>query len=226
MTIAVINSIAVKDFALSQLQQVSEVDLIIFAFGVTGDVDLAQELSGESKTYAELILLSITKNCLVIAGMDTNFLGVKHKSAVIIEEGHILDICDMVHIFDKKYEKGKGFKIYDTQKGKIGLIVHNDILFPESSRLLAICGCDILITLTDYGLQKDSMVMARSASISNGVFNVCAEPAVSYLCDQNGAVKFYSKKNFFEMSFDIKKDKSMLKSRQKDKYKEIFSNFL
>ncbi|HEY8419963.1 MAG TPA: carbon-nitrogen hydrolase family protein [Clostridia bacterium] len=226
MKIAVINSTTVKDFALSQLQQVSDVDVIIFAFGVTGDVDLAQELSGESKTYAELVLLSITKNCIVIAGMDTNFLGVKHKSTIIIEEGHILDIHDMVHIFDHKYEKGKGFKIYDTKKGKIGLLIHNDILFPESSRLLAVCDCDILITLIDYGLPKDSMVMARSASLSNGIFNVCSEPAVSYLCDQNGAVKFYSKKNFFEMNFEIKKDKSMLKSRQKEKYKEIFSNFL
>lgn len=226
MKIAIINSTTVKDFALSQLQQVGDIDIIIFAFGVTGDVDLAQELSGESKTYAELVLLSITKNCIVIAGMDTNFFGIKHKSTIIIEDGHILDINDMVHNFDHKYEKGKGFKIYDTKKGKLGLIIHNDILFPETSRLLAVCDCDILITLIDRDLPKDSMVMARSASISNGVFNVCSEPDSSYLCDQNGMVKYYSKKNFFEISFDIKKDKSMLKARQKNKYKEIFSNFL
>ncbi|HEY8444168.1 MAG TPA: carbon-nitrogen hydrolase family protein [Clostridia bacterium] len=226
MKIAVINSTTVKDFALSQLQKVGDVDIIIFAFGVTGDVDLAQELSGESKTYAELVLLSITKNCIVIAGMDTNFFGIKHKSTIVIEEGHILDIHDMVHIFDQKYERGKGFKIYDTQRGKFGLIIHNDILFPETSRLLAVCDCDMLITLIDYGLPKDSMIMARSASLSNGLFNVCSEPGSSYLCDQNGAIRFYTKKNFLEMSFDLKKDKSMLKARQKDKYKEIFSNFL
>lgn len=226
MKIAIINSITVQDFALSQLQQVSDIDIIIFAFGVTGDVDLAQELSGETKTFAELVLLSITKNCIVIAGMNTSFFGIKHKSTIIIENGQILDINDMVHIFNQDYEKGKGFKIYDTQLGKIGLIIHNDILFPETSRLLAVCDCDILITLIDQGLPKDCMVMARSASLSNGIYNVCSEPGSSYLCDQNGAIKYYSKKNFMQINFKFQKDKSMLKSRQKDKYKEIFSNFL
>lgn len=226
MNIAIINSITVKDFALSQLQQVSEVDIIIFAFGVTGDVDLARELNGESKTYAELVLLSITKNCIVLAAMDTNFYGIKRKSTVVIQNGHILDINDMVHSFDQTYDKGKGFKIYDTDKGKLGIIIHNDILFPETSRLLAVCDCDLLITLIDRGLPKDCMVMARSASLSNGICNVCSEPHSSYLCDQNGAVQYYSKKNFMQIDFECQKDGAMLKSRQKDKYKEIFSNFI
>ncbi|HEY8389371.1 MAG TPA: nitrilase-related carbon-nitrogen hydrolase [Clostridia bacterium] len=226
MKIAIVNSIDFKGFALSHLQTITDIDIIIFAFGVTGEIDLAKEILGTSQVYSELVLLSLTLNCVVIAAMDTTVYGLKHKSAVIIEDGHILDINDMVHVYDDEYDKGKGFRVYDTSKGKLGIIIHNDILFPESSRMLTIGGCDLLITLIDTDLARNSLVMARAASISNGIYNICSETNASYYCDEFGIVQGYTRKDFLEIDIKPRKDILLIQSRRKDKYKEIFSNFL
>jgi hypothetical protein len=226
MKIGIVNSTDFKKFALSHLQTITDLDIMIFAFGVTGEADLAKEITGESQIYSELVLLSLTLDCIVIAAMDTLIYGLKHKSAVIIEDGHIIDINDMVHGYDDEYDLGKGFRVYDTSKGKIGLIIHNDILFPESSRMLTVCDSDFLITLIDTSLGRDCMVMVRSSSVSNGIYNICSEPSSSYYCDELGVVQGYSKKDFLELDINPKKDYLLVKSRRKDKYKEIFSNFL
>lgn len=226
MKIGIVNSTDFKEFSLSHLQTVTDMDIMIFAFGVADETDLAKEIIGQTQIYSELILLSITLNCVVIAAMDTLVYGLRYKSAVIIDKGHILDINDMVHNYDEEYDKGKGFRVYDTSKGKIGIIIHNDILFPETARMLTICGSDMLITLIDNDLARDSMAMARAASIANGIYNICSEPKSSYYCDEFGIVQGYTKKNFYEFDIKPRKDILLIQSRRKDKYKEIFSNFL
>jgi len=225
MKIGIVNSTDFKGFALSHLQTITDIDIMIFAFGITAQTDLAKEITGDTQVYSELVLLSLTMDCVVIAAMDTLVYGLRHKSAVIIEGGHILDINDMVHSYEE-YDKGKGFRVYDTSKGKIGIIIHNDILFPESSRMLTVGGSDMLVTLIDNDLARDSMVMARSASISNGIYNICSEPNSSYYCDELGIVQKYTKKNFLELDIKPRKDILLIQSRRKEKYKEIFSNFL
>lgn len=226
MRIVVVNSMSVEDFSLSTLQMMKKPDLIVFGFGVTGDVNFELEIHEQSKVFAELVLLSGNLNCTVIAAMDTVIYGYRYKSAAVIDNGKIVDISDMVHGLDRDYRPGRGFRVYDTTAGKIGVIVHTDILFPESARILALCDSDILVTLTDKDCPYDHMMMARSASLANGVVNVCSSEGRSYICDNSGRVSKNSSHKVLTASVDIAKSTELLEVRRKDKYREIFTNFL
>lgn len=226
MKIAIANSLTFQEFALSELQTMTEADIIIFSFGVTGDADLAEEINGSTQVYAELVLLSLTQNCVVIAAMDTTIYGLKHKSAVVIDCGRIIDVGDMVHTIDDVYDKGKGFRVYDTSKGKLGIIIHIDLLYPESARMLTVCDSDMLISLIDDKFEGDVTVMARAASMANGIYNICSVPDTSFVCDELGGIKHFSRKQFLELDIEIKKDNKLIINRRKDKYREIYSNFL
>lgn len=82
----------------------------------------------------------------------------KHYDAslVINSDGEIMGISKMVHIMrcDKFYEQDyytpsdTGFKVYNTSIGKIGIIVCFDRHMPESFRLCALQGADLIIIPT------------------------------------------------------------------------------
>jgi N-carbamoylputrescine amidase len=119
--------------------------------------------------------------------------GVFHNSAVVIEsDGSILGTYRKMHIPDDPYFYEKfyftpgdlGFKCFETSVGKIGVCICWDQWFPESARLTAMQGAEILIYPTAIGWQAPEkaefgesqleawQTMMRSHAIANGVFLV------------------------------------------------------
>ncbi len=117
--------------------------------------------------------------------------GVFHNSAVVIEsDGSILGTYRKMHIPDDPYFYEKfyftpgdlGFKCFETSVGKIGICICWDQWFPESARLTAMQGAEILIFPTAIGWQAPEkaefgasqldawQTMMRSHAIANGVF--------------------------------------------------------
>lgn len=226
MKIGVVNSVTLSQFMMGELQTISEIDILILAFGVTGDVNFENEIKGISTVYAELVLLSVNLHCVIVAAMDTDVYGLKHKSVLVIDNGNIIDITDMVHTLDTNYDQGAGFRVYDTSRGKIGIIVHYDALFPESARVLTVCDSDILITMIDADFPRDDIVMSRSAALANGIINICSQPDASYICDQKGTIISHSRKKLTQLEIEFKKNPYFLSKRRKDKYRTVFSNYL
>jgi predicted amidohydrolase len=44
----------------------------------------------------------------------------------------------------KMGQRGEHWRVFDTALGRIGLLSGHDALFPESARILALMGCDII----------------------------------------------------------------------------------
>ncbi|MDA3900258.1 MAG: carbon-nitrogen hydrolase [Spirochaetes bacterium] len=151
--------------------------------------DLAETIPGPStQHFGELAKkLSIV---IVISLFEKRGTGLYHNTAVVIEkDGSIAGTYRKMHIPDDPgfYEKfyfapgDKGFNPIQTSVGKLGLLICWDQWYPESARLMALAGADILIYPTAIGWDpSDSadekkrqqtawITIQRAHAIANGI---------------------------------------------------------
>lgn len=133
--------------------------------------------------------------------------GLYHNSAAVIDaDGQIVGLYRKMHIPDDPYYYEKyyfapgdlGFLAFDTAAGRIGVAICWDQWFPESARLLALDGAEILFFPTAIGfIDGDSrealtamreawITVQRSHAIASGVF-VAAPNRVG----REGALEFW-----------------------------------
>src|SRR5689334_9219061 len=113
---------------------------------------LAEKIPGPST--AAFSKLAKKYSAVIIASLfEKRDAGVYHNTAAIIDgNGSLLGIYRKMHIPDDPlyYEKfyftpgDLGFRAWDTQHGKIGVLVCWDQWYPEGARLTALQGAQIL----------------------------------------------------------------------------------
>jgi len=130
-------------------------------------------------------------------------------SIVIDTSGEIIGISKMVHIAQIKYfyeqdyytPSDSGFKVYNTKKGKIGIVICFDRHYPESIRKCAIEAADIVLVPTANTKSEPMELFAwemRVAAYQNNIFiamcNRCGKEdemdfaGESIICNPNGDV--------------------------------------
>ena len=182
-------------------------ELLVFGFNGLGLVSYKKELSGETEYFQDIAKLSKQISSVVICGCDTDTYGVFRHSAVVADKGKILGVTDMAHtIDDSEFVAGGSFRVYDTSVGKIGVIVGEDLFFPESARVLTLCDADIIICLFKKIENFMPQIMLRAGAFANGVaMALCAK---NYVCvaDIKGKVAFSSSLDVVKSKIEIKKD--------------------
>jgi len=152
--------------------------------------DLAETIPGPTsdafqklaKKYGVVALVSI---------FEKRAPGVYHNSAAIIDaDGSFLGVYRKMHIPDDPlyYEKfyftpgDLGFRAWETQYGKIGVLICWDQWYPEAARLTALQGAEILFYPTAIGWhpkekenegpnqQSAWETIQRSHAVANGCF--------------------------------------------------------
>ena len=96
---------------------------------------------------------------IIIPFFEKLFSGLYYNSALIIEDGKILDIYRKNHIPDDPgfYEKfyftpsNDGYKVIETKYGKIAVLICWDQWFPEAARIVALKGAEIIFYPTAIG---------------------------------------------------------------------------
>jgi N-carbamoylputrescine amidase len=160
---------------------------------------LAETIPGPS-TDAFVKLAKKHKAVIIASLFEKRTHGLYHNTAVIIDaDGSILGIYRKMHIPDDPlyYEKfyftpgDTGFRAWETEHAKIGVLVCWDQWFPEGARLTALQGAEILFYPTaigwhpsekkEYGeAQHDSWeVIQRAHAIANGCY-VCAPNRIGH----------------------------------------------
>lgn len=157
-------------------------------------------------------------------------------SIVIDATGKILGISKMVHIADAPcfHEQDyytpsdTGFKVYDTPKGKIGIVVCFDRHYPESIRKCVMQGAEVIIVPTANTLAESMELFEwemRVAAYQNNVFiamcNRCGKEddmdfaGESIICNPNGDVVYKAgqKEALGIADLDLKEVKTYRKQR-------------
>jgi predicted amidohydrolase len=134
----------------------TDVDLIVLPeFFATGyqfvSKDEVAELSEripEGYTTELLVELSRQKGLYIVAGLPEKDGDRFFNSAVLTGPGGVIGVYRKTHLFFEEklfFSPGDtGFKVWDTEIGRIGVMICFDWFFPESMRALALMGADIV----------------------------------------------------------------------------------
>ncbi|WP_315719248.1 MULTISPECIES: nitrilase family protein [unclassified Bradyrhizobium] len=110
-----------------------------------------------------------------------------YNSAVLIGPKGYIGTFRKVHLWNEEnlyFEPGNlGFPVYHTEIGRIGMAICYDGWFPESYRLNALQGADIVCVPTNWvpipgqapGREAMANILAMAAAHSNSIFIACAD---------------------------------------------------
>lgn len=209
-----------------KLAKIGKQDVMVFGFNGLGLVSYKKELAGETEYFHDLASLSKQTECVVICGCDTDTYGVFRHSAVIADNGKILGVSDTVHTIDEsEFVPGASFRVYDTSKGKIGIIVGEDLYFPEVSRVLALCDADFIVCLfkTQDGVMPQ--IMLRAMSFSNGVCMALCSKNYACVSDVKGNVSVAGTSDIVKAKVKTEKDYRLISSRRRGLYRDFNSGY-
>lgn len=111
--------------------------------------ELAEPVDGP--TVTALRQAARDANCYVVAGLAlTHELpGVAYNSAVLIDRtGSLAGVYDKQHLWALErfyFRSGEGSPVFDTDFGRLGILICYDLGFPEVARMLALQGAEILV---------------------------------------------------------------------------------
>lgn len=119
--------------------------------------------------------------------------GVKNTAMLIGPDGSEIGRYHKTHLLyhDEKYVPGDAFPVFDTQWGRIGLLICADRRWPEAARALRCAGAQIILIPT-YGFHNElnrQLMCARA--YENECYVAFAHPEQSFLCNPAGAIEAY-----------------------------------
>jgi N-carbamoylputrescine amidase len=172
--------------------------------------DLAEAIPGP--TTDKLGRLARELETVVITSVfERRAAGIYHNTAAVLDaDGSLAGVYRKMHIPDDPlyYEKyyftpgDTGFRVFNTQKGRVGVLVCWDQWFPEAARLTALQGAEVIVYPTAIGwhpYEKESHgagqhqaweLIQRSHALANGVF-VAAVNRVGHEGPADGGLEFW-----------------------------------
>jgi len=169
-----------------------EVDLILFPEATAAVdtglsyADVADPIPGSiTRQYGEL---AKRKNAYVVAGIDEREGSAVYNSAVLIDrQGHVVGKYRKVYIPREEIEvgitPGTDYPVFDTDFGRIGIMICWDVQYPEPARALGLRGAEIIL----LPIWDGNQTLTTARAIENQVFLVTSSyGAPTQILDPNG----------------------------------------
>lgn len=209
----------------SKLSDISGANLVIFGFNGLGLVNFGKELDGETECFQDLARLSRELSAVVISGCDTDSYGTFRRSVAIADSGRVIGVSDAVHQAGGEFAADGNFRVYDTAAGKIGVIVSEDIFYPESARVLTLCDADFLVCVLKKIEGFSPLLMARAAAFSNGLPVAVVSDGYAAVSNEKGEIVFGGNADYMRASINLNKNKRFIERRKKGLYKDFGSGY-
>lgn len=150
---------------VGELQE-REGELILFSMEGMQEVSYEKELKGETNYFEKGARLSKKREGVVVCGCLTDTRGYKRKSAFVAQDGKILGVSDALHVLDGEASPGGSLRVYETKLGRMGVVVAEDLFFPEVIQSLALCGSDFIVCIFGKGdLERLQSILRAYASL-------------------------------------------------------------
>lgn len=170
-------------------QKLPACDIALFGFGYLGEVDYESELTGKTDKFEEAARLSRANGCAVVCGCKTLSRGALRKSAAVADRGKLLGITDMNHVFGgEDYKSGAYLGLYRAGGYRLGLVIENDIFFPEAARSLAACGCNVILACMESAGDGMPPMLARAYAYLYGVPVIMSAGGAAFFASASGAL--------------------------------------
>lgn len=175
--------------------ELPECDIAVFGFSGLGEVDFEKELRGETEKFEGAARLSRACGCGVVCACKTLSRGIRRRSAAVADGGKLLGITDMNHVFDGENVKGgANLGLFRAGGCKVGVVVDNDLVFPETFKALSLCGCNVVVALIEEIKDNLPPMLARAYAYLYGVPIVMCAGKRAYFADTTGAIASSSQK--------------------------------
>ena len=196
-------------------EEYESAEVYLFGFQGFDEVSYEKELKGETFYFEDVALFSKETSAVVICGTRTDAHGHKRKSAVVAENGRILGVSDMTNVIDGETHSGASLRVYDTKKGRMGVVVDGDLYFPEVIRALVACGSDFIVC--PYGVITGSieMILARAYAFSYGVPIVVCGDGYAFAAGIAGEVLFASADSPSSFELPAQKEYHLIETRRR-----------
>ena len=191
-----------------------DVDLLLFAFQGGKPISYEKELKGETAEFARLAALSKTYG-VCVCGLATDARGIKRKSVLVAENGRILGVSDMLNVVDGEWNVGANTRVFQTAKGRVGVVVAEDLYFFEVARSLALCGCDYIVCPFGVGVGDIERVMTRANAFCFGVPILFCGKGYAMAVGADGEVAFASPKSPAVVKMEFYREYRLVETRQR-----------
>lgn len=203
-----------------------DAQVIVFGFNGLETVVYEKELDGETGKLEDLAIMSRELSSVVISGCYTYSCGKKRKSAAIADKGCILGVSDMLSRFDEnEYTSGAHLRVYETSAGRIGLVVGEDLYFPETVKTLSDCDADVAICVFEQNLDYLPQVLMRAFSFCYGLDICLCAKGMTQVSNTSGELEFSSPLKESDVQIECKREYHLIGLRRRGFKREIKDDF-
>jgi predicted amidohydrolase len=138
--------------------------------------ELAEEVPS-GRTCRVMTSLAREKNMFLVFGLAEREADRVFNSSFLVGPNGVVGRYRKVHLFSEEkfwFDPGdEGFRVFDVGRARVGMMICFDWIFPESARVLALMGADIICHPANLVLPHCQRAM-RTRSLENGVFSITA----------------------------------------------------
>ncbi len=194
-------------------------DIYVCGFQSLGEVSYERELKGQTRCFERVAEFSLKTKSVVVCGCVTDAKGFERKSAVVAENGKILGVSDMINALDGEVGSGAALRVYETGKGRLGVVVAEDLFFPEVAKTLSVCGSDCLVCAYPAVSGNVESVLIRAHAFCYGAPVLFCGVGYSAIAATDGSLAFASPMSPAAIQFEWAKEYHLVETRHRGFYK-------
>lgn len=158
-----------------------------YVFRSRDEARMLAEPASDGATAKEWEKLARKHDAWIVGGICEREGTRLYNSAIVVGPDGYQGVYRKVHLWGDEslyFERGdKGFPVFDTKFGRLGVLICYDQWFPEAYRSCALNGADIVCVPTawvpipgqDPNREAMANIVAMAAAHSNSVFVACAD---------------------------------------------------
>lgn len=200
-------------------------DVAVFGFHGLGEVDYRRELSGETSKLEDMAILSRELKCVIISGCNTDSCGLRHKSAVLADRGKILGVTDMINATDAEVKGGAHLKVYETSAGKIGLVVGEDLFYPNIAQALALFDADVLFCIFGEIADAAPQFMLRADAFCAGLPICMSAEGIAQIASAEGEIVLRTARREWDYSLNFTREYRLVTVRTRGMRRKDAADF-